>query len=80
LEGRDYVGSLAGCRKILDLVDDSHLSVPTSALSSASNGHRSIDHIAVPITGDVVGAHRVAAALEGHRLSDHDAYVVMIDC
>lgn len=79
LEGRDYVGSLDGRKEILQLVNDAQLSVPTSALGSASNGHRSIDHIAVPITWDVFGAHRLEAAIEGHRLSDHDAYVVTID-
>jgi hypothetical protein len=79
LEGRDYVGSLDGRKEILQLVNDSQLSVPTSALGSASNGHRSIDHIAVPITWDVFAAHRQEAAIEGHRLSDHDAYVVTID-
>ncbi len=66
-------------RRSFELVGDYQLSVPTSALGSASKGHRSIDHIAVPINWDVVGAHRVEAAVEGHRLSDHDAYVVTID-
>jgi len=79
LEGHDYVGGLAGRQEIVDLVHDAHLSVPTRALGSASKGHRSIDHIAVPINWDVVGAHRVRAANEGHRLSDHDAYVVRVD-
>ena len=79
LEGRDYVGSLDGRKEILQFVYDSQLSVPTSALGSASEGHRSIDHIAVPITWDVAGAQRLEAAIGGHRLSDHDAYVVTID-
>ena len=38
LEGRDYVGSLDGRKEILQLVNDSQLSVPTSALGSASKG------------------------------------------
>jgi hypothetical protein len=79
LEGRDYVGSRAGREKILALVNDAGLSVPTSALGSASKGHRSIDHIAIPISWDVVVVQRVQAAVDGHRLSDHDAYVVSID-
>jgi hypothetical protein len=78
LEGRDYVGSLDGRKEILRLVNDSQFSVPTSALGSASTGHRSIDHIAVPMAWDVVGAHRLEAAVEGGRISDHDAYVVTI--
>jgi len=52
--------------------------VPTSTLGSASKGHRSIDHIAVPINWDVSDVCRLEAALEGRRLSDHDAYVVSL--
>ena len=79
LEGRDYVGSAGGRNQLLKLVNDSQLSVPTSTLASASRGHRSIDHIAVPINWDVTGAHRLEAAVDGQRLSDHDAYVVSVD-
>ena len=79
LEGRDYVGSMVGREKILELVNDAGLSVPTGALGSASRGHRSVDHIAIPISWDVVGVQRLQAAVAGHRLSDHDAYVVSID-
>jgi hypothetical protein len=79
LEGRDYVGSSDGRKEILELVNASRLSVPTGTLGSASKGHRSIDHIAVPINWDVTGVHRLEAAVEGHRLSDHDAYVVSVD-
>ena len=79
LEGRDYVGSAGGRKEILKLVNDSQLSVPTSTLASASKGHRTIDHIAVPINWDVAGAHRLGAAVDGQRLSDHDAYVVSVD-
>ena len=79
LEGRDYVGSMVGREKILELVNDAGLSVPTGALGSASRGHRSVDHIAIPISWDVVGVQRRQAAVAGHRLSDHDAYVVSID-
>ncbi|WP_180936022.1 hypothetical protein [Nocardioides ungokensis] len=78
LEGRDYAGSAAGRARILELVSDSRLSVPTGALGSASKGHRSIDHIAVPITWDVNGAWRLEASVSGRRLSDHDAYVVSV--
>jgi hypothetical protein len=45
----------------------------------SSKGHRSIDHIAVPIAWDVTGVYRLQAAAEGRRLSDHDAYVVAVD-
>jgi hypothetical protein len=40
-------------KEILALVKDSQLSVPTSTLGSASKGHRSIDHIAIPVNWDV---------------------------
>jgi hypothetical protein len=79
LEGRDYVGSMDGQEEILTLLNTSELSVPTRSLGSATKGHRSIDHIAVPITWDVAGAYRLVASTRGHRLSDHDAYVVTID-
>jgi hypothetical protein len=79
LGGRDYVGSSGGRKEILKLVNDAQLSVPTSTLASALRGHRSIDHIAVPSTWDVTGAHRLEAAVDGQRLSDHDAYVVSVD-
>jgi hypothetical protein len=78
LEGRDYVGTLGGRYEILDLVTSSELSVATAPLGSASRGHRSIDHIAVPINWDVAGVRRLGAAPEGTRLSDHDAYVVTV--
>jgi hypothetical protein len=79
LEGRDHVGSTDGRKEILELVESSQLSVPTRTLASASRGHRSIDHIAVPINWDVTGAHRLQAVVDGLRLSDHDAYVVSVD-
>lgn len=79
LEGRDYVGSSAGRKGILELVNDSRLSVPTTTLGSASRGHRAIDHIAIPISWDVTAVQRLEAAVAGRRLSDHDAYVVSVD-
>jgi endonuclease/exonuclease/phosphatase family metal-dependent hydrolase len=78
-EGRDYVGTLAGRKEILELIELMGLSVPTKTLTSAVPGHRSIDHIAFPKAWDVSGVHRLAAAVEGSRLSDHDAYVVAAD-
>lgn len=72
------VGTLGGRREVLELAGSSALSIPTAALGSASRGHRSIDHIAVPIIWDVAGAQRLDAATGGSRLSDHDAYVVTV--
>ena len=78
LEGTDYVGTGAGRAAITDLLEASHLSLPTRSLGSATPGHRSIDHIAVPMTWDVLAAWRISADVRGRRLSDHDAYVVSI--
>jgi hypothetical protein len=79
LEGNEYVGSLNGREQIIELIDTARLSVPTRSLASASPGHRSIDHIAIPMGWDVDGAHRVLAQVDGNRLSDHDAYVITVD-
>ena len=78
LEGRDYVGTGAGRAAITQLLDTRQLSVPTKSLGSATPGHRSIDHIAVPMAWDISGAWRISANVQGRRLSDHDAYVVSI--
>jgi hypothetical protein len=79
LEGSEYVGTRDGREQIIELIRMARLSVPTRSLSSASPGHRSIDHIAVPINWDVEGAYRVPAQVDGNRLSDHDAYVISFD-
>ena len=79
LEGRDYVGSSGGRKELLKLMTDARLSVPTSTLASAVKGHRSIDHIAVPINWNVNRAYRLEAAAAGKRLSDHDAYVISVE-
>ena len=78
-EGSDYVGSRDGREQLLELIHAAGLSLPTRSLGGASPGHRSIDHIAVPIGWDIQGAYRISAAFNGRRLSDHDAYVVSID-
>ena len=38
----------------------------------------SIDHIAVPEGVEVADVRRVSAAVDGRRLSDHDAYALRI--
>lgn len=78
LEGPEHVGTTAGRRRIDELARDARLSVPTRSLGSASPGHRSIDHVAVPMAWDVLSAQRVPAEAEGRRLSDHDAFVVNV--
>ncbi len=79
LEGSEHVGTLDGRNQILELLDASGLSVATRSLGSAVPGHRSIDHIAVPVGWDVKAAYRVPTEAQGQRLSDHDAYVISVD-
>ena len=78
LEGRDHVGTGAGRAALTELLDARQLSVPTRSLGSATPGHRSIDHVAVPMAWDVLGVGRISADVKGRRLSDHDAYVVSV--
>jgi len=78
LEGTDHVGSREGRDHIFGVLDDLGLQVPTAELG-AHRGERSIDHIAVPKEWVVLAAEQVAAAEDGKRLSDHDAYVVELD-
>lgn len=78
LEGRDYVGTGAGRAAITELLDARQLSVPTKSLASATPGHQSIDHIAVPKAWHVLDVGRISANVQGRRLSDHDAYVVSV--
>jgi hypothetical protein len=79
LEGSENVGSSDGRDQLLELTQAADLSVPTRSLGSASQGQRSIDHIAVPVGWDVSCAHRVPAVAKGRRLSDHDAYVISVE-
>ena len=77
LVGKEYAGSQGGRRAILGAVDELGLSVPTTDLPHAIDGLLSIDHIAVPRAWQS-SASRISAALDGRRLSDHDAYVVEV--
>jgi hypothetical protein len=78
LVGREYVGSNDGRTAILGLRDKLRLQVPTASLPHTKLGLLSIDHIAVPVGWQVTDARRVVAVANGHRLSDHDTYIV--DC
>ena len=79
LDGREYVGSIAGRKAILDLRDGLHLQVPTASLPHAMPGLLSIDHIAVPVDWQVTDPRRVVATASSKRLSDHDAYIVDVE-
>ncbi len=76
LEGPEYVGTMDGGNKMLAFVHAAGLSVPTRTLGHAKRGHRAIDHLAVPLAKDTDQATRIPATASGHRLSDHDAYIV----
>jgi len=78
LEGPDHAGSRDGRDHILGVVAHLGLQVPTAELAGCG-GERSIDHIAVPKEMTVRDAAQVTAALDGRRMSDHDAYVVEVD-
>jgi hypothetical protein len=75
MTGREYAGSKAGRAHICQAVTQLRLRVPTSELAHRIAGLVSIDHVAVPVELDVVGAYRIDAS-GPPRLSDHDAYVV----
>ena len=76
LSGREFVGSMKGRSDIEDLLAARGLVAATADLPSAVEGVRSIDHIAAPRDWPVAAHRRVVAAMDGVRLSDHDAYVV----
>ncbi|GAA4726580.1 hypothetical protein GCM10025782_26220 [Pedococcus ginsenosidimutans] len=78
LHGPEYAGSRAGRAHLEEAIDRLDLQVPTEFLPHRINGLLSIDHIALPIGAVVGSAERIAAAFEGKRLSDHDAYVVTV--
>jgi hypothetical protein len=80
LAGREWAGSMAGRRHVLAAVERLSLQVPTASSPHRIEGLVSIDHIAVPDSWVVRGVSRHgAAAGNGGRLSDHDAYVVEVD-
>ncbi len=75
LSGREHAGSIGGRAHVADALATLKLRVPTADLAHRIPTLLSIDHIAVPIAANVVGAHRRDAS-GPPRLSDHDAYVV----
>ncbi len=77
LRGREYAGSIAGRAEIVAAIDALGLRAPTADLSHALPDLLTIDHIAVPTGSRITAAAQVEAALDGCRLSDHDAYVVV---
>ena len=78
LTGREYAGSRAGRSSLLAAVDKLGLTVATTHQPHAIEALLSIDHIAVPEGVEVADVRRVSAAVDGRRLSDHDAYALRI--
>jgi hypothetical protein len=78
LSGREWTGSQAGRRTILESVDRLGLQVPTASAPHQIEGLLSIDHIAVPMAWAVVGVEHHSAFINGARISDHDAYVIEV--
>jgi hypothetical protein len=75
LTGRELAGSRAGREHVLKALATLGLHAPTADAPHRIEGLMSIDHIAIPATWDSRVEHH-SALREGHRLSDHDAYVV----
>lgn len=76
LLGQEFAGSVGGRRAVQATVDDLGLQVPTAELPHHLSELRSIDHVAVPGSWQILSAERVSAERDHRRLSDHDAYVV----
>ncbi|WP_370288094.1 endonuclease/exonuclease/phosphatase family protein [Nocardioides sp.] len=77
LRGREYAGSQAGRRHIMEALDRLRLRAVTRDAPHQIDGLFSIDHVAVPSTWTVRLEHHSAVPERG-RLSDHDAYVADI--
>lgn len=76
LSGREWTGSVAGRRSLLEAVERLGLHVPTASLPHRIEDLLSIDHIAVPESWVVTDTERHRALVAETRISDHDAYVV----
>lgn len=76
LSGREWAGSVAGRRSVLESVERQGLHVPTALSPHQIEGLLSIDHIAAPRAWVVSDTQRHRAFTGESRISDHDAYVV----
>jgi len=79
LSGREWSGSVAGRRTLMEAVERLDLHVPTADLPHQIEGLLSIDHVAVPEGWAVTAVRRQRAYADETRISDHDAYVVEVD-
>lgn len=79
LSGREWSGSVAGRRSVLEAVERLGLQVPTTEMPHQIEGLLSIDHVAVPEQWHAATAWRLPVYVGGVRLADHDAYVVAVE-
>ena len=77
LRGPERAGSHLGRAQVRLALNRLKLQSPTEHLPHAKAGLFSIDHVAVPLEWRVSERHRLVASIDGKRLSDHDAYVVI---
>ncbi|WP_435769903.1 endonuclease/exonuclease/phosphatase family protein [Nocardioides sp. SYSU DS0651] len=78
VSGREWSGSIAGRHSILATVERLRLQVPTANAPHQIDGLLSIDHVAVPASWPVSSVERHRAFVDDARISDHDAYVVVV--
>ena len=76
LSSREWAGSVAGRRSVLESVERLGLQVSTAISPHQIEDLLSIDHIAVPKSWIVSATQRHRAFVGESRISDHDAYVV----
>lgn len=78
MSGREWAGSVAGRRSLLETVERQELQVPTADSPHQIEDLLSIDHIAVPKSWVVSDTKRHRAFVKEIRISDHDAYVIEV--
>jgi hypothetical protein len=79
MSGREWSGSQAGRRVIVEAVDRLGLQIPTASAPHQIDGLLSIDHVAIPTAWPVLDVQHWPAFVEGVRISDHDAYVIEVN-
>ncbi len=76
VRGAEHAGSQGGRRTLLAAVERFGLVVHTGDLPHRIDGLLTIDHLLLPSTWTARDRRRVVAEADGHRLSDHDMYVL----
>jgi len=79
LVGPEWAGSKVGRAHLEGALDELGLQVPTRDLPHRLDGVGTMDHIAVSREVTVVDARRVSGVGPEGALSDHDAYIIVIE-